>query len=107
MAGTTELREAELLGEPLPIGRGHNAFVLERGQRCHDVGATAVDPPVAQLADHPREPMLVFVGVERAILALAAELSELLRHARRSDRLERASLLVSRHVFPLSRAMDG
>src|SRR3990172_5381153 len=67
-------REAQLLGESLPVGGGYDALVHERGQRGKDLGAAAIDAPVAQLADHAGEAVLVFIGGEFAVLPLTAQL---------------------------------
>ncbi len=65
-----------------------------------------VDTPVAQLAHHAGETVLVLVRLEIAACALAAEPPQLLRDPGRRHGLEFAALLVS-HVEPLAKPWKG
>src|SRR6185312_5444858 len=93
-------REAQLAGETPPVGGGYDAFAHQGSEGSQNLGPAAVDAPVAQLADHSGEAVLVFIGIECAVRALTAQLPELFRDPRGRDGLERALLLVSRHVVP-------
>jgi hypothetical protein len=65
-----ESREAELPGQPVPIGDRDDAFILEGGESGENVGSAAIDTPVAQLPDHTGKAMLVLIGIQSAVFPL-------------------------------------
>src|SRR4051794_1743134 len=85
-------RQSQLPGEPVPIGGRDHALIPQWRQSAKNIGPRAIDPPLAQLRDHAREPVLVFIRGQFALLALAAEFRELFRYAGGRHRLECAAL---------------
>src|ERR1019366_7264375 len=84
-----ESGEAELRDEAIPLGRGHRAITAQRLERGEDFGAGARNAPIAKLADHAGEFVLVFGRRQFAGLVRGGNLGELLRRAGGGDRRKR------------------
>src|SRR5258706_8394975 len=84
---TDALCQSQRPGQSLPRPRVEGAVLLERGECREDLGSIAVDVAIAQLADHPGEAVLVFVGIELTALAALGELPELRGDTTRGDGL--------------------